>query len=235
MYLSRLSIHLFELDGIKLHQIDMGMHAANPEKLGQDENTCPKMGRPRGFREDKALDAAMRVFWEKGYEGASLEDLTAAMGINRSSLYSSFGDKEQLFKRAIANYADGPASYVGESLRQPSARAVIKALLKGTLALLTDPTHPPGCLFIQGGLACGSGAESVKQALVDWRRNGEAAIEKRMKQARKEGDLPLDVDPRDLARYVCIVMTGLGVQAANGANHSEMTRAVDLALRSMPL
>ena len=212
----------------------MGTHAANPEKLGQDENTCPKMGRPRGFREDKALDAAMRVFWEKGYEGASLEDLTAAMGINRSSLYSSFGDKEQLFKRAIANYADGPASYVGESLRQPSARAVIKALLKGTLALLTDPTHPPGCLFIQGGLACGSGAESVKQALVDWRRNGEAAIEKRMKQARKEGDLPLDVDPRDLARYVCIVMTGLGVQAANGATKSEMTRAVELALRSLP-
>ena len=211
----------------------MGAEAANSEKLGQDE-TCPKMGRPRAFREDKALDAAMRVFWEKGYEGASLDDLTGAMRINRSSLYSSFGDKEQLFTRAIAHYAEGPASYVGESLRRPTARAVVEALLKGTLALLTDPTHPPGCLFIQGGLACGSGAESVKQALVDWRRTSQAAIEKRMKQARKEGDLPQDVDPRDLARYVCIVMTGLGVQAANGATKSEMTRAVDLALRSLP-
>ena len=211
----------------------MGTHTANSEKLGQNE-ACAKMGRPRAFREDKALDAAMRVFWEKGYEGASLDDLTAAMGINRSSLYSSFGDKEKLFKRAIAHYADGPASYIGESLRQPTARAVVEALLKGTLALLTDPTHPPGCLFIQGGLACGSGTESVKQALIDWRRTSQTAIEKRMKQARKEGDLPQDVDPRDLARYVCIVMTGLGVQAANDATKSEMTRAVDLALRSLP-
>jgi AcrR family transcriptional regulator len=218
-----------------VHQIIVGIHATNPEKLEQDENACSKMGRPRAFCEDKALDAAMRVFWEKGYEGASLDDLTGAMGINRSSLYSSFGDKEQLFKRAIAHYAEGPASYVGESLLQPTAHAVVETLLKGTLALLTDPTHPPGCLFIQGGLACGSGAESVKQALIDWRRNGEAAIEKRMKQARKEGDLPPDVDPRDLARYICILMTGLGVQAANGATKSAMTRAVDLALRSLPL
>jgi AcrR family transcriptional regulator len=213
----------------------MGRRAANSEKLGPDEDSCPKMGRPRAFHEDEALDAAMRVFWEKGYEGSSLDDLTAAMGINRSSLYSSFGDKEQLFKRAIAHYAEGPVSYVGESLRQRTARAVIEALLEGTLALLTDPTHPPGCLSIQGGLACGSGAESVRQSLVDWRKNGEAAIEKRLKQARKEGDLPEDIDPRDLARYVCIVMTGLAVQAANGATKSEMTRAVDLALRSLPL
>ncbi len=213
----------------------MDSRVANSEKLVPGEKACAKMGRPRAFCEEKALDAAMRVFWEKGYEGASLDDLTGAMGINRSSLYSSFGDKEQLFKRVIAHYAEGPASYVGESLRQPTSRAVVETLLKGTLALLTDPTHPPGCLSIQGGLACGSGAESVRQALIDWRRNGEAAIEKRMKQARKEGDLPQDVDPRDLARYVCIMMTGLGVQAANGATKPEMNRAVDLALRSLPL
>src|SRR5882724_1885145 len=176
----------------------MGAHTSNSEKLGAGENACQKIGRPRAFCEEKALDAAMRVFWEKGYEGASLDDLTGAMGLNRSSLYSSFGDKERLFKRAITRYAEGPASYIGESLRQPTALAVVEALLKGTLALLVDPTHPRGCLSIQGGLACGSGAESVKQALIDWRRTGEAAIEKRMKQARKEGDLPPDVDPRDL-------------------------------------
>lgn len=213
----------------------MGTRAASSEKLGQEDNAGPRMGRPRAFHEDKALDAAMRVFWEKGYEGASLDDLTAAMGINRSSLYSSFGDKEQLFKRAIAHYAEGPVSYVGESLRHQTARGVVEALLRGTLALLSDPTHPPGCLSIQGGLACGSGAESVKQSLIDWRKNAEALIEKRMKQARKEGDLPQDVNPKDLARYVYIVMTGLSVQAANGATKSEMTRAVDLALRSLPL
>ena len=213
----------------------MRLPTANPEQTNSQPAACSKLGRPRAFCEIAALDAAMRVFWEKGYEGTSLDDLTQAMGINRSSLYASFGDKEQLFKQAIAHYAEGPAAYVEESLRRPTARTAIEALLKGTLALLTDPTHPRGCLSLQGGLTCGSGAEPVKQALVEWRRRGEAAIEKRMKQARKEGDLPLGIDPKDLARYVAIVMTGLGVQAANGATKLEMTRAVELALRSLPL
>jgi AcrR family transcriptional regulator len=194
-----------------------------------------KMGRPRAFSESTALDAAMRVFWERGYEGTSLDDLTDAMGINRSSLYATFGDKETLFRRVIARYAEGPVSYIQKALEQPSARAVIETLLRGTAEALGDTSHPRGCLLLQGGLACGSGAESVKQALIDLRKNSEAVIEKRMKQARKEGDLPQNVDARDLARYVSIVMNGLAIQAANGATQSELTRAVDLALRSLLL
>lgn len=193
------------------------------------------MGRPRAFSEATALEAAMCVFWEKGYEGASLDDLTAAMDINRSSLYASFGDKEQLFKRAIAHYADGPASYIRKSLEQPTARAVVEALLKGTLDMLGDPSHPRGCLFLQGGLTCSSGAESVKQALIQWRKDGQAEIEKRLQRARKQRDLPRTVDPKGLARYVTVVMAGLGVQAANGASSSEMARAVEIALRSLPM
>jgi len=194
-----------------------------------------KMGRPRAFREDTALDAAMRVFWEKGYEGTSLDDLTAAMGINRSSLYATFGDKEALFRGAAARYAEGPVSYIQKALEQPTARAVIEALLRGTAEVLGDTSHPRGCLLLQSGLTCGSGAESVKQALIDWRRNAGAAIENRMKRARRDGDLAPNVDPRDLARYVSIVMNGLAVQAANGATKSEMTRAVGLVLRTLPL
>jgi AcrR family transcriptional regulator len=193
------------------------------------------MGRPRAFREDTALNAAMRIFWERGYEGTSLDDLTSAMGINRSSLYASFGDKESLFRRVITRYADGPVSYIQKGLAQPTARAVIEALLRGTAEALGDASHPRGCLLLQGGLACGSGAESVKQALIDLRKNSEAVIEKRMKQARREGDLPQTVDAKDLARYVSIVMNGLAIQATNGASPSEISRAVELAIRSLPL
>ncbi len=194
-----------------------------------------KLGRPRAFCEDEALDAAMRVFWEKGYEGASLDDLTTAMRVNRSSLYASFGDKEQLFKLAIARYAEGPMAYFRAALEQPSVRAVIENLLKGTLNLLADSSHPRGCLSIQAGLACGSGAEEVKQALVEWRINAESLIEKRLRQARKEGDLSSHVEPKDLARYISILMAGLSVQSANGASKLEMTRAVEMALQSLPL
>jgi AcrR family transcriptional regulator len=193
-----------------------------------------KMGRPRGFCEEAALEAAMRVFWEKGYEGATLSDLTEAMGINRSSMYTTFGDKEALFQRAIARYAEGPAAYVRKALKEPTARAVVEALLRGALELLTDSSHPRGCLSVQGALACGSAAESAKQAMIEWRKQGEADIQKRLQQARKEGDLAKEVNPGDLARYVSTLITGLGVQAANGATKADMTRVVEMALRSMP-
>ena len=88
-------------------------------------------GRPREFDADQALDRALRVFWRKGYEGASLLDLTRAMGINRPSLYAAFGDKRALFRKALDRYVDGPAAYVGEALKAPTGRGVVERLLRG--------------------------------------------------------------------------------------------------------
>jgi AcrR family transcriptional regulator len=192
-----------------------------------------RVGRPRAFCEQAALEAAMRVFWEKGYEGASLADLTEAMGINRPSLYATFGDKQALFLKAMEQYANGPASYLRAALAEPTAAAVIEALFRGAVRLLSDPRNPRGCLSVQGGLACSSDAEPIKEALVAWRRQGEAEIAKRLKRARAEGDLPAEVDPQDLTRYVATVLNGIGVQAANGASKAEMTRVVEFALRAL--
>ena len=203
--------------------------------MGPVPTNPSRIGRPREFDENAALHAAMRVFWEKGYEGTSLDDLTAAMGINRSSLYSTFGDKEQLFHKVMAQYREGPLSFVGEALALPNARAVIEALFRGTVEFLADPAHPRGCLSLQGGLACGTGVESVQQAMVEWRESGLVAVQKRMQQAKRDGDLPVDVDPKDLARYVVVVVNGLSIQAANGAKPTEMRRAVELALRTLPV
>jgi AcrR family transcriptional regulator len=225
MYGASAWIHIFELDGIKCIELSMD---AGPAIAG-------KMGRPRAFDERAALDAAMRVFWEKGYEGTSLDDLTAAMGINRSSLYSTFGDKEELFRRVMVRYGEGPMSYMHDALKLPTARGVIEALVRGTVEFLGNPAHPSGCLSLQGGLACGSGVESVKQAMIGWRTSALVALQKRLQRAKQERDLPRDVDPKDLARYVLVLMNGLGVQAASGATGPEMKRAVELALRTLPL
>src|SRR4051812_21366670 len=127
--------------------------------------TVKTRGRPRGFDVDRALDRALELFWRKGYEGTSLPDLTGAMGINRPSLYAAFGNKEQLFRKALDRYAEGPAAYVREALDEPTARAVAERLLGGTADLLTDPRHPGGCLTVQGALACGEAAESVRREL----------------------------------------------------------------------
>ena len=116
-------------------------------------------GRPRGFDPETALDQALRVFWEKGYEGASLTDLTEAMGINRPSLYSAFGNKESLFRKVLERYASGPASYVEAALAEPTARAVAVRLLEGSRELLGCSENPRGCLITQSALACGRRGE----------------------------------------------------------------------------
>src|SRR5258708_15748896 len=102
-----------------------------------------KIGRPRGFDEEAALEAAMRVFWAKSYEGATMSDLTKAMGINRSSMYAAFGDKETLFRRAIVRYRSGPISYIRKALTLPTLLRVVTAFLHSTLEFLGSHRHPP--------------------------------------------------------------------------------------------
>jgi AcrR family transcriptional regulator len=193
-----------------------------------------RTGRPRQFDADKALDEAMMVFWQKGYEGASLPDLTKAMGINRPSLYAAFGNKEELFRKALDRYAEGPVAYAAEALAEPTARAVAEKLLRGAADLLTHPRHPRGCLWVQGALACGTAADPVRKELIARRKAGTAAVAKRFARAVAEGDLPASADPSDLARYIAAVTAGMAVMAAGGGSRAELHRVVEIALRAWP-
>jgi AcrR family transcriptional regulator len=176
----------------------------------------------------------MKVFWRKGYEGTSLSDLTKAMKINRPSLYAAFGDKEELFRKVLARYAEGPAGYVREALKAPTARAVAQRLLSETAEVLGDPRNPRGCLGVQGALACGEGAEAVRQELVLFRRVGEERMRGRFKRAKSEGDLPPDSNPGDLAAYLATVIRGMAVDAASGASREQLRRVARTAMRAWP-
>jgi AcrR family transcriptional regulator len=191
-------------------------------------------GRPREFNVEKALDHALKVFWRKGYEGATLSDLTRAMGINRPSLYAAFGSKEGLFRKALDRYAEGPAAYVREALNEPTARAVAERLLDGAIDLVTHSRNPRGCLLVQGALVCGEAAEAVRRELVARRLAGDATLRQRFERALADGDLPADADPADLARYVVTVIRGMAVQATGGASREELRRVADVALRAWP-
>lgn len=200
----------------------------------KQKKTARALGRPRSFETGKALDAAMKVFWCKGYEGASLSDLTKAMGINRPSLYAAFGDKESLFRKVLDRYDKGPAAYVREALNQPTARAVVERLMEGAAELGTASSNPRGCLFVQSALACGDKAEGIRNDLILRRDAGEKAVRLRLKRAQAEGDLAQDVSPADLARYVVTVIQGIAVQAASGAARPELRRVIHTALRAWP-
>jgi len=193
-----------------------------------------RLGRPRGFDADRALDRALAIFWRDGYEGASLPALTKAMGINRPSLYAAFGNKEALFRKAIERYDAGPAGYTYKALKRPTAREVVEALLDGIVALLTKPQNPGGCLMVQGALACGKNAKRVRQSLASRRAAGVVAIRRRFQRAIDEGDLPASADASGLARFVATVMHGMAVQAASGANRKELLRVKDIVLRIWP-
>jgi len=193
-----------------------------------------RMGRPRAFDVDAALEAAMRVFWQKGYEGASLDDLTKAMGINRPSLYATFGDKEVLFRKALDRYAEGPASFVRQALEEKSARAAAEKVLRGTAEMVTCPKNPHGCLLVQGALAPGEASAGVCRDLLSRRKLGVTLMSRRFKRAKAEGDLPKNTDPSALALYVASVAHGISVQAAGGASRKELFQVVEMAMKAWP-
>ncbi|MFG2003224.1 TetR/AcrR family transcriptional regulator [Spirillospora sp. NPDC048911] len=189
-------------------------------------------GRPREFDVDERLDRALEVFWRQGYEGTALSDLTEAMGINKPSLYSAYGNKEALFIKALDRYSEGPASYVDKALAAPTARAAAETIMRGAVDLTTS--SPGGCLFVQGALATGEQGACARDELNARRRAGHEALRARFERAQAEGDLPPDADPNALARLVWTTTYGLSVQATTGATAKELHEAVDLLLTTWP-
>jgi AcrR family transcriptional regulator len=195
---------------------------------------APTVGRPRAFDMDKALQKALEVFWRKGYEGASLPDLCEAMGINKPSLYAAFGNKEQLFLKAIELYENRPCAFYYPALEKASSYEVVKHMLCGAASANADPDNPPGCVIVQGALACSESAAFVKEALIIKRRAGETALHERLQRAKDEGDLPADSDPAALARYIGAVLQGMAIQATSGANCAELKQVAETVLSAWP-
>jgi AcrR family transcriptional regulator len=200
----------------------------------KSETDLPQRGRPRAFDPDAALERAMHVFWAKGYEGASLSDLTRAMRINRPSLYAAFGNKEQLFRKVLDRYANGPLAYFGKALAAPKARGVIEQIFRGAARMAGDPRFPSGCLMVQGALAVGNAAGSVRKEAAGRRAASEVALRRRLRRAKREGDLPKNADPAELARYVMTLLQGMAVQGADGASPDQLRRVAQVALRAWP-
>jgi len=191
-------------------------------------------GRPREFDEDKALDAAMMVFWKKGYDATSLSDLTDAMGINRPSLYSALGNKEELFQKALERYAQRNTRLFNECLAAATAREGIEKLMREAVKLFADPKNPGGCLGIQSVVTCSSVSSQFKKDRERKRDEFESMLKKRFDRAVDEGELPADTDTLDLARYYSVVIQGLSIQAKAGGTQRELSRVVDVALGGWP-
>ena len=180
-------------------------------------------GRPRSFDRDAALRWAMEVFWVKGYEGASISDLTGAMGIGSPSLYAAFGSKEALFRKAIDLYGriEGPEIWdVVENA--PDARAAVAGFLTATAHSFSRPGKPRGCMVVLSQLNATEASASVCAALRENRAQGQSGLEARLRRAVDDGELPPSVDVAALAAFYLTVQQGMSIQARDGASEDKL-------------
>ncbi|WP_433632908.1 TetR/AcrR family transcriptional regulator [Nocardia sp. CA-120079] len=193
-------------------------------------------GRPRAFDREVALRRAMEVFWEHGYEGSSMSDLTAAMGINSPSLYAAFGGKEELFRAAVGLYGETEGSYTARALREePTARACIEAMLRDNATAYTHEDKPHGCMVVLAGSTYTTRSETIRDFLVEKRRETTEDIRERLDRGVAEGELPPNTDTAALAGFYTTVLYGLSIRARDGASHTELTRSIDCAMAAWPV
>jgi AcrR family transcriptional regulator len=189
-------------------------------------------GRPREFDVEEALAAALRVFWQKGYEGASLTDLTEAMGITRPSLYAAFGNKEALFKHALDLYEKEKLAYVRRALEAPTARGVAQRMLDGTIENITSECR--GCLGVMTSVQCSNQDSPIRDDVSARAQTARNAIVERMQHAIDAGDFTIPVEAEAMTRYLIALMQGISVQAGAGASREELQHVADAALAIWP-
>jgi len=191
-------------------------------------------GRPRVFDMDEALDKALEIFWKRGYEGASIAELTETLGINKPSLYAAFGNKEELFNKTLSRYVAGPVAFIQEAINQPTAYEVAQSFLTKAVKFFTDTKHPKGCLIVQAALSVSADSLLVQDLLTKYRYSYEQQLAKRFEKAKEEGDLPTDANAETLAKFLSTLHQGMSVQVTSGASKEELMQIVEFALKSWP-
>ncbi|WP_458245603.1 TetR/AcrR family transcriptional regulator [Streptomyces sp. MAI_2237] len=190
-------------------------------------------GRPRSFDRETALEKAVMAFWEHGYEGTSVSDLTRVMGIGAPSLYAAFGDKRALFDEVVSVYDARYGSFVDRALaEEPSARAAVARVLREAAAEYTAPGRPHGCLVVHAAANCTT--PEVEQSLRERRNATIAAIRGRIEADAAAGEMPAGVDARALARHTGAMIQGMSQQARDGASREELEALAEIAMAIWP-
>jgi len=180
-------------------------------------------GRPRAFDRAQALQKAMLLFWEKGFQGASMSELTAAMGINAPSLYACFGSKEALYREALALYEAGDGAELAAAIAAaPTAREAIEIYLMHSAALFSRPDKPAGCMVVLSVVHAAGTSEEAGRALRDARGEMQGVMAARLQGDIARGVLPAGLDPAAIAAFYCTVQQGMSIRARDGASRAEL-------------
>jgi AcrR family transcriptional regulator len=193
-----------------------------------------KTGRPRSFDRDEALEGAVAVFWEHGYEATSIALLTKSIGIGAASLYAAFGDKRALFLEALDRYLSTYGAFTARALaEEPNARAAVERLLREAATAYTRPDRPRGCLLITAATNCSPQSTDMADRLRQLRAAGVRALEDKI-AAVSQDELPAHTDAHALATFYAAVLQGMSAQARDGAARSDLAEIAGAALRAWP-
>ena len=162
-----------------------------------------------------------------------MADLTHAMGLNPSSIYAAFGDKQALFQLVVKRYVELRAQYAVKALEEPTLERFIRALFDNTVAFLTTPGHPPTCMTLAGAAGCSLDATPARDLMTEIRKQNQVALKERLLRARKSGELPKEINVDDYTRYLSTIVAGLSIQAANGSTKAELKRTAQMAIRHL--
>lgn len=190
-------------------------------------------GRPRNFDKSAALERAMEVFWIKGYEGASMTDLTSAMGIASPSLYAAFGSKEELFRQAVQHYGATQGVEIWGGVEQAkTAYEAIECYLMQTARVFTRRNRPPGCLIVLSALHPNEHSDTVRRELINMRAQNVEGLKQRLQQGVTTGEISPRADLDAIARYFVTVQQGMSIQARDGASRRDLEGIARAALAS---
>jgi AcrR family transcriptional regulator len=204
--------------------------------IANDIKSSKRRGRPREFDQEKALDRALELFWRQGYEGTSIADLTAAMGITPPSLYAAFGSKEQLYYEVLQRYRASVGRCLATALEaEPTAYSAVERFLYESARIFGARENPSGCLISSGILSCAPENKKVAETVASMRAEAIQAIRRRLQAAVKSGELPRPTDLTQLARFYGAVVQGMSVQARDGANAKTLRAIAETALKAWPV
>lgn len=199
-----------------------------------EPNPPPKKGRPLSFDREVALGQAMLLFWQHGYEATSLKDLTSALGVPPSSIYSAFGDKKGLFLEAVDHYLSGPVTSETIIAQAATARDAARELLLAAATGFTGTDMPKGCLLASSAISCSDGAAEVKEELAVRRRAIESLLTRRIDEAIRSGEIPNTSDAEALAAHTMAVIQGMSTLARDGADREKLVRLAKTAMHAWP-